>query len=97
MPRFSWFSYFLPALDSERSGFRAIWGITDDALRESVTDITGLAQQYGRVIDARACTPGNDRGNVYIVYGDQTSPVMALRQLNGIVMHRDRRVRGSSQ
>ena len=58
----------------------------EEALRESVGDIIGLANQYGRVIDARGHTSGNKKGNVCIVYGDHTSADMALRQLNGIVI-----------
>jgi len=58
----------------------------EEALRESVGDIIGLANQYGRVIDARGHTSGNEKGNVCIVYGDHTSVDMALRQLNGIVI-----------
>lgn len=58
----------------------------EEALRESVEDIIGLAKQYGRVIDARGHTSGNEKGNVCIVYGDHTSADMALRQLNGIVI-----------
>lgn len=59
----------------------------DEALQESIDDIRGLAQQYGQVECAQACTTaGRDRGNVYIVYGNIHSAQRAQRELNGIVV-----------
>jgi selenocysteine insertion sequence-binding protein 2 len=58
----------------------------EDALRESIEDIKALAEQYGVVIDARGSTSGNDRGNVYITYGDEYSADTAVKHFNGIVI-----------
>ncbi|KAL7535963.1 hypothetical protein ACHAXR_006836, partial [Thalassiosira sp. AJA248-18] len=58
----------------------------EEALQESIEDIRGLAQQYGQVEDARASTSGDDRGNVYIDYGNCDSAKSAMQQLNGIVV-----------
>lgn len=58
----------------------------EEALRESIEDIKALSEQYGQVVDARGSTSGNDRGNVYITYGDEYSADTAVKQLNGIVI-----------
>ena len=58
----------------------------DEALRESIEDIKALSEQYGQVVGARGSTSGNDRGNVYIIYTDERSADMAVKQLNGIVI-----------
>jgi selenocysteine insertion sequence-binding protein 2 len=58
----------------------------EEALQESIEDIKALAAQYGVVVDARGSTFGNDRGNVYITYGDEYSADMAVKQFNGIVI-----------
>ena len=56
----------------------------EEALQESIEDIKGLAQQYGQVNAARVATSGEDKGNVYIVYGDRAAAERAIKQLNGI-------------
>ena len=58
----------------------------DEALRESIEDIKALSEQYGQVVGARGSTSGNDRGNVYIIYTDERSADMAVKQLNGIAI-----------
>ena len=58
----------------------------EEAFRESIEDIRGLAGQYGRVIDARGSISGSDRGNVYIVYDEPNSADMAVARLNGLVI-----------
>ena len=57
-----------------------------DALQESIEDIKALSQQFGQVVNARASTSGNDKGNVYIAYGTNEAADKALQQLNGIVV-----------
>ena len=58
----------------------------EDALAESLEDISSLAKQYGVVNNARVVTSGSDKGNVYVSFVDDQSANIAAKQMSGIVI-----------
>ena len=58
----------------------------DEALTESLDDISSLARQYGEISNARPSKCGSDQGNVYISYKDNSAAAIAVEQLNGILI-----------
>jgi selenocysteine insertion sequence-binding protein 2 len=54
----------------------------EDALEESIEDITSIAGQYGHVVNAR----GDDTGNVYVVFGTSDIAAFAAQKLDGMLL-----------
>lgn len=58
----------------------------NDALAESLEDISSLAATHGQIIAARPATNGLDKGNVYVTYSNSQDATKAAHQINGIVI-----------
>ena len=58
----------------------------EDALNESVEDISSLDRQYGHVLSVRSATSGMDKGNVYVSFSDSQAAMNAVQEMNGIMI-----------